>query len=479
MHPAHAEPAPPERTRAHPQHGTRRRRPPAPVPHARPLSKLGIVLALNRNPLTLWTVRHFEAPMLQGDGLVGFTTAVNDPAGVRRILVENAGNYRKDALQRRVLAPGLGEGLLTAEGEAWRVTRRTLAPLFTPRQTASFAERMRSVIASRVDRLARRRTGSPVRIDQQMTALTFGILADTLFSNAIPGGAAEFGQAITLYFNTLGRLHPFDLLDLPDWIPRVGRGTPGPAIAFFNRQVEAIVKQRRALIATPGAEVPRDLLTLLLEAADPETGRGLSEQEVAANIITFIGAGHETTANALTWALFLVQGDPAARDRLEAEADAVFASDASALDCLERLTFTRAVVEEALRLYPPVPTLSREAIEEDVVAGASIPKGSLVLISPYVLHRHRTLWDKPDLFVPDRFMPEQRESIDRFQFLPFGAGPRVCIGAGFAMQEAVLALAMFTHRLRVRVPPGHAVEPVQRVTLRPAGGMPAFVTPRF
>lgn len=455
----------------------RRPRPPAPLPRQDPLSRLGLALALNRNPLTIWTRRHFQELILQGEGLLGFGTVISDPAAIRHVLVENAENYRKDALQRRVLAPGLGDGLLTAEGESWRVARRTLAPLFTPRETAALASRMLAAIHRRLDRIARRRPGSVLRIDRQMTALTFEVLAETLFSNSIPGGAAAFGQAITLYFNTLGRLHPFDLLDLPDWLPRLGRGRVAPALAFFSEQVEAIIAARRALMRERPAEVPRDLLTLLLEAADPETGRGLSEIEVAANVVTFIGAGHETTANALTWALFLAQSDPAARERLEAEADEAFAGDADPVSLLDRLVFTRAVIEEALRLYPPVPSLSREAIGEDRIAGRVIPKGSLVIISPWVLHRHRKLWKEPDMFRPERFLPGRREAIDRYQFLPFGAGPRVCIGQGFAMQEAVLALAAMLHRFRFDLAAGYEVFPVQRVTLRPGAGL--YMTLQF
>ncbi len=460
------------------QQRVRRRRPPAPVPREQPLSRLGLAWALNRNPLTIWTRRHFEEPVLQGEGLLGFGTIVSDPAAIRHILVDNAENYRKDALQRRVLSPGLGDGLLTAEGESWRAARRTLAPLFTPRQTAAFAERMLAAIDRRLARMSRRRPGSVLRVDRQMTALTFEVLAETLFSNSIPGGAAEFGQAITLYFETLGRLHPFGLLDLPDWLPRVGRGQAGPALTFFSEQVTTIIEARRALMRERPNEVPRDLLTLLLEAADPETGRGLSETEVAANIVTFIGAGHETTANTLTWALFLAQTDAAVRARLEAEAQSAFAASACALELLPRLVFTRAVIEEALRLYPPVPSLSREAIGDDEVAGQAIPKGSLVIISPWVLHRHRRLWSAPDLFQPDRFLPEYREAIDRYQFLPFGAGPRVCIGQGFAMQEAVLALSSLVRRFRFHVAPGYDVSPVQRVTLRPDGGLYMTVRPR-
>lgn len=456
----------------------RRKRPPAPAPRDTPLSRLGLVVALYQNPLTIWTHRHFEEPILQGEGLLGFGTVISDPAAIRRVLVENADNYPKDALQKRILSPGLGDGLLTAEGEGWRVARRTLAPLFTPKQTAAFADRMLGAIERRLDRLRRRRAGSIVRIDEQMTGLTFDVLAETLFSNSIPGGADEFGKALTLYINTLGRLHPFDLLGFPDWLPRVGRGQAGPALEFFAEQVKTIVEMRRASLAEPSADTPRDILTLLLEAADPETGRGLTETEVAANIITFISAGHETTANALTWALFLVQTDTRVRERLEAEVDDAFAGAKSAAEILAQLPFTRAVIEETLRLYPPVPSLSREAVEADSVCGYIIPKGSLVVIAPWVLHRHRRLWSGPDLFQPDRFLPEYREAIDRFQFLPFGAGPRVCIGLGFAMQEAVLGLAATVRRFRLRVAPGHEVRPLQRITLRPEGGLPMVIEHR-
>lgn len=456
----------------------RRRRPPAPVPRRAPLSRVGLVWALNRNPLLIWTRKHFEQPILQGEGLLGFGTVISEPAAIRHVLIENADNYRKDALQRRVLSPGLGDGLLTAEGESWRIARRTLAPLFTPRQTAAFAEPMLGAIERRLDRMARRRPGSVLRIDRQMTGLTFDVLAQTLFSNSIPGGADAFGKALTLFFETLGRLHPFDLLGLPDWLPRVGRGEVKPALDFFNDQVETIVAARHELMRARPAQVPRDLLTLLLEAADPDTGRGLSEMEVAANIVTFIGAGHETTANTLTWALFLLQTDAAVRERLEAEVDAAFAGTPAALDLLERLPFARAVIEEALRLYPPVASLSREALGDDEVDGFAIPKGSLIIVAPWVLHRHRRLWRDPDLFRPERFMPGEREKIDRLQFLPFGAGPRVCIGQGFAMQEAVLGLAAIVRRFRLDLLPGHEVRPVHRVTLRPEGGMPMRIRHR-
>ena len=211
---------------------------------------------------------------------------------------------------------------------------------------------------------------------------------------------------------------------------------------FFDEAVEGIVERRRAAVRG-GAEPPRDLLTLLLAARDPETGDGLPEAKIRANIVTFINAGHETTANALTWTLYLLSRSPEWRERAEEEASSVFDPERPA--SLEGCTVLRAVLDEALRLYPPVAILSREAIRDDTILGHRVPAGTIVLISPYVLHRRRGLWDHPDAFDPSRFLGERRDHIDRFAYIPFGAGPRVCIGMAFAMQEGIVLLA---HLLR-------------------------------
>ena len=222
--------------------------------------------------------------------------------------------------------------------------------------------------------------------------------------------------------------------------------------------------------------MPRDILTLLLEAQDPETGRGLSEREVRANIITFIAAGHETTANAITWSLFLLSQSPEWRERVAAEAEREMGGSAGSLP--ERLVETRAVVEEAIRLYPPLVAISRAAIAPDELAGQRIRRGAMVVIAPYVLHRHRLLWDRPDIFDPDRFLPGARDRIDRYAYLPFGAGPRGCIGSAFALQEATIVVASIVRNFDLQVPPGHIVWPVHRVTLRPQGGLPMMVRTR-
>jgi cytochrome P450 len=254
----------------------------------------------------------------------------------------------------------------------------------------------------------------------------------------------------------------------------LGKSSPTPSLQFFDRAVDDIMAERQG--ASDGAAL--DLLTMLLGARDPQTSEGLDEAQIRANIITFIGAGHETTANGLTWSLYLLSQHPAWRKTVEREVDDVL--DGGPIDAakLNRLVRVRATIEEALRLYPPAPSLSREAIAADALAGQAIRAGSLVVVPPYVLHRHKLLWRDPEHFEPDRFLPGEREKIDRFAYMPFGAGPRVCIGMGFALQEATLLLATVLRKFRLELAPGHQVAPVQRITLRPKGGMPMLIKRR-
>ncbi|KQU54637.1 cytochrome P450 [Bosea sp. Leaf344] len=455
--------------------------PPVPVPADHEFGRLELLLRLRRNPLTIWRRQHFQDRIVAGKSLLGYGVVLSDPAAIRHVLVENVANYRKDDLQRAILAPGLGEGLLTVEGEAWKRARRTLAPLFTPRRVAALARKMLPPIEAQVARMAGRRRGRIVDISQDMTRLTYDVLAETLFSNSIAGGAAAFGEALTRYFETQGRIDPLDVLGAPSWLPRIGRIRSRPAVAFFENRVESIIADRQAL-RRAGAPIegdePPDLLSALLDARDPETGQGLSDAEIGANIVTFIGAGHETTANALTWTLYLLSLAPEIREQVEAEADAVAGDPAAAALGGEGLAMTRAVIEEAMRLYPPVPSLSRAAIADDEVGGVAIPKGALVIVAPYVLHRHETLWEEPASFRPERFLPGARERIDRYAYLPFGAGPRICIGQQFAMVEAVLALSLMVRALRFDHAGDRPPRPIHQITLRPDGGMPMKVTPR-
>ncbi|GJE39193.1 hypothetical protein KHHGKMAE_3272 [Methylobacterium persicinum] len=447
-------------------------RPAVPPPLTQPLGLLDFLRAARRNPITTWADAHFRLPVVAAEGVMGRITVVSEPSLIRRVLIDNADAYRKDDLQRRVLAPGLGNGLLSAEGDEWKLQRRTLAPIFSARTVRSFEAAM-NASGARIARRLRRRDGMRVDVALEMTRTTLDVLERTIFTQGLPGDPDALGRAITRFLEAVGPIDPLDVFGVPDFVPRIGRLRARPAGRFFAEIVDELITRRRALMAQ--GEGPQDLLTLLLAAQDPETGNGLTDLAVRANIVTFIAAGHETTANALTWALYCLSQDEAAQERVEAEVDAAPEGDFT----LDALPFTRAVVEEGMRLFPPVPFLSRQAVRGDRFGRIKVPSGSLVLIAPWVLHRHHLLWDDPEAFVPERFLPENRDAIPRFSYLPFGAGPRVCIGQTFSVQEAAILLAHVVRAVRFRLPDDHPpMTPLHRVTLRPEHGLKMDATAR-
>jgi len=447
---------------------------PAPRPKARPLRGLGLLRALRTNPISAWTERHYEEAVVLRHTILGPICVISDPAAIKHVLVDNAQNYRKGVLQRRVLRPGLGNGLLTAEGVSWREQRRALAPVFIPRVIESFRPAMGEAAERLVARWRVLPEASEFDAAREMSHVTLEVLERTIFSDGLASEPATLARAVRQYLETLGRIHPFDALDLPDWVPRIGRTDNHEPLNIFAATIEAIIARRHDLLAR-GAAPPADLLTLLLKAA--QEGE-LGPDEVKANIATFIAAGHETTANTLTWSLFLLSFDPSWREMLETEVDALLGSSARPWEAIDELVITKAVVEEALRLYPPAATITRQPIDTDIIAGHRVGPRTRIVISPWILHRHRRLWTNPERFDPSRFLPQARAGIGRFAYLPFGAGPRICIGASFALQEAIILLASITRHFRLDMTPGYAVRPVQRVTLRPEGGLPMILRRR-
>jgi len=436
--------------------------PPFPEPLGAPLGLGGLLSTLWRNPLEAWTRRHFDEPIVFEKTLLGEFVVVSDPAAIRRVLVDNAHNYGKGALQRRVLGKAMRNGLLLAEGEMWRDQRKALAPAFSHRAVIDFAPAMQAAIDDLIERWRALPDGSVIDVAAEMARLALDVLTRTIFAEGLGEDREEVRRNMRRYFDSVGRIDAFDLLGLPDFVPRVGRWRARPAENAFHAAVDRLLRERRAELASDPTRAPHDLLTLLLATRDEATGRGLSEAEIRDNLVTFVAAGHETTSNALTWSLYLLTLSPEWRDRLRQEAERG----------AEELTQTRAVVEEALRLYPPLVAISREALAADELAGRPISRGAMVVIAPYVLHRRRTLWDRPEAFDPRRFLPEMKAAIPRFAYLPFGAGPRICIGAAFAQQEATLALSAITRAFDLAVAPGHVIWPQQRVTLAPRGGLP-------
>jgi cytochrome P450 len=450
--------------------------PPAPTPRSEPLRLIALLSTLKVNPLEAWTQAHFEQPIVMGGLSIGRVAVVSDPAAIRRVLLENSANYQKDWMQRRILSAGLASGLLSAEGNQWKAQRRALAPLFSRKTVLAFSAAMIDSAQALVERLARHQD-QVVDVAVEATRTTLDVLERTIFSDGFGRAAEEIRIAMKSYFDTIGRIDPLDLLGLPAVVPRPSRWRLRPMLRLFEGAIDTIISTRRRQIARNKPDVPRDILTFLLEARDPETGEALSEAEIRANILTFIAAGQETTANCITWSLFLLSQSPEWRQRIQAEADREFGDGRG--NMADRLVETRALVEETNRLYPPLAAISRAALGPDELAGQRIRRGTMVVIAPYVLHRHRALWTKPDCFDPNRFLNGAREKIDRYAYLPFGAGPRICIGATFAIQEATIVLAAIMRNFNLELAPGHAVWPVLKVTLRPKGGLPMIVRRRI
>lgn len=452
--------------------------PPAPVPRSRDRipSLLEILRTVYRNPLELWGEPSYEERWIKTRFFNERTIIVNDPGLIRHVLVDNARNYRMATVRQLVLRPILRDGLLTAEGEIWKRSRKAMAPVFTPRHIGKFAATMLEATETYADHYEETARTAGVRdLARDMTELTFDIISRTLFSGDVVTATDDFAADVERLLTTMGRVDPLDLLKAPHWLPRVTRLKGRRVMGLFRGIVEQTMEKRRAAIAA-GKEVPDDFLTLLLQQ---EGTHGLTSEEIKDNIVTFIGAGHETTARALGWTLYCLANAPQERLIVEDEIDALFAAGAPSPDeWLDALPKTRAAFEEAMRLYPPAPSINRAAIADDRYGEVVIERGMTVLVMPWTLHRHRLLWNQPEAFMPSRFWPENRDSIDRFQYLPFGAGPRICIGATFALQEAVIALAVLMHRFRFDCTQDCKPWPVQKLTTQPQGGLPMTVTAR-
>ena len=444
--------------------------PPAPKPQGKPLGPIALLRTLRRNPLECFAAQHFERPVVAGGLPFGHVLLVHEPSAIRRVLLENVSNYRKDRMQRRVLSAGLSDGLLSAEGEPWRIQRHVLAPMFARKTVMGFASAMTAAADALIDRWSKLADDATIDVAAEMAIVTLDVLERTIFTDGFKANAEAIRAAMTTYFNTIGKVSALDILGVPEIVPRLGRLRVRPTLKFFEAEVENVISERRRTMAVCPDDVPDDLLTHLLRALDPTTGDRITELELRSNILTFIAAGHETTANSLAWALFLLSQSSEWRRRVEAEADRELSGGADG--CADRLVETRAVVEETIRLYPPIAAISRVALGADELAGERVRPGSLIVISPYVLHRHRMLWDRPNEFDPERFLGTERLKIDRFAYLPFGAGPRKCIGSAFALQEATLVLATIVRHFHFDLRPGHAVWPMLRVTLRPENGLP-------
>jgi len=441
-------------------------RPPRIEPPARPLSRLAFVARFVRNPLAVVPRQAYEEDYatLPGAPIVWVT----GPEMIRAVLLDERAKFEKRA-QIRLLSPLLGKGILTSEGADWKWQRQASAPLFRPQELAHFVP---AFVAAARRLAAGWRDGEVRPIERDMTQVTFDVIAATLLpsADAAMPGAIERSTGVFQRAGAWGQLYA--VADAPRWLPQPGLRAMAGAVRELRGAVHAILAERRAAGA-PG----EDLLGRLLRARDPETGQAMNDAQLVDNLLTFYLAGHETTAKALTWTLYLLARAPAWAARLEEEIARVAGDGELDASHVERLVLTQQVIKESMRLYPPVPLMTRQAVAEARLGGHLIRPGTSVVLPIYAIHRHARRWEDPDAFDPERFAPAREALMPRYQYLPFGAGPRICIGMAFAMLEATAILATLLRRARF-APTAHVPAPVARVTLIPRGGMPLRVSLR-
>ena len=294
--------------------------PPAPRPQAQPLGPIALLRTLRRNPLECWATEHFEQPIVSGGLPIGHVLLVHEPRSIRQVLLDNAANYRKDRFQRRVLSAGLSDGLLSAEGEQWRIQRKVLAPMFARRKVLEFGPAMAGAADDLVKRWGSPGDGTTIEVVAEMARVTLDVLERTIFSDGFGSHAEDIRIAMAAYFNTIGKISPLDILGVPDFVPRLGRINIRRTLNFFESEVDRVISARRRILAEQPDRAPNDLLTHLLQAFDSQT-EAFTEAELRSNILTFIAAGHETTANTLSWAMFLLSQSAEWRERVKAEVD--------------------------------------------------------------------------------------------------------------------------------------------------------------
>lgn len=439
--------------------------PPTFDPPRAPLSLPRFLVAFTTNPLRVVPEVVYREPLFQ---YRSWLTWVTDPTLVKRVLLEERETFVKTPLEKRMLGPLLGNGLIVSSGAEWKWQRQTTAPLFRHADVLRYVPAM---VASAERAIARWRTGVPGckrSIDKDVSDATYEVISDTMLG----GDKAAFERA---ELDKIRHSWPaaYGMLGLPDWLPYPGRAVKARAERGIRAAVSAMVRARRA-----NPDERDDLVVHLLRARDPETGRPMADEEIVDNLLTFLVAGHATTAKALMWSLYLVARSPVWERRIVDEILRVAGDGPIVREHVDRLTETTKVLKEAMRLYPPVPEFPRVARTDVELGGKRLKAGSYVFIPVTAIHRHRRLWDDPDRFDPDRFAPEQEAKLSRYQFMPFGGGPRTCIGASFAMIEAAVMLAMFVRAAHFEVPEGFVPEPVTRVTLWSRNGMPLKVWPR-
>jgi cytochrome P450 len=435
---------------------------------------LELLRVATRNMLAVWPAAAFSRDISRRPFFRRHLVVCNTPETVAYVFVERHENFqRKSPQHRHALQPLLGDGLFVSDGALWKERRRVVAPVTHATRLPELAPAITEAAAEKVAEWGRHPEGQPIDVLAEMGHLTAEIICRTIFGRAL---GAEAARAVVAgfadYQRQVGQIDILSLLGLPEWLPRPVGFRTRSAAQRIHRVVDALI----ADILDSGRD-EASLIRAMAEARVPGTDAPMDRVAFRNEAIVLFMAGHETTANTLAWALFILSQDPASATRLRAELDGVLAGRTATLADLPALPFARAVIEETLRLYPPVPILSREALGPDTIAGRPIVRGDIIIVAPWLLHRNPKLWDRPDAFLPDRFLPDAPRP-SRHAYIPFSVGPRVCTGQHLGLAEAVICLAMLVQAFEMELVPGTAVMPMSRLTLRPGETLPMLIRRR-
>ncbi|HEV2130607.1 MAG TPA: cytochrome P450 [Longimicrobiaceae bacterium] len=434
---------------------------------------LGHLRLVQRDPLGFFTTLAREHRPIAHYRL-GFFRAflISQPEHIKHVLQDHQKNYSKDVLDYRILKWLLGDGLLTSGGPFWLRQRRLVQPAFHRERIEAYGKIMTDAAEAMLARRgAAAAQGRPLELMQEMMGLTLQVVGRALFGSNMQEEIAAVTRSFS-YLNADLSARMFALRFIPPVLPTRRDRAFRAALCELDSVVSQVITERRRTGADTG-----DLLSLLLHARDEETGEQMSDRQLGDEVRTLLLAGHETTALALTWTWYLLSQHPEVEERLRAELASVLGGRTPDVQDLPKLAFTRMVIEEAMRLYPPAWGVTRKVVADDVIGGFLIPAGSIVAVSPYVTHRHPDVWENPERFDPDRFAPQHDAARPRYAYFPFLGGPRQCIGNSFAMTEALLILATIAQRYRLRLVPNHPVAPEALITLRPRHGMLMMLHP--
>lgn len=436
-------------------------------PPDQPLPIFRLLQAVVDNPIKAWPRAVYRDRLYRWRVLGQDTIYVMAPDLIRTVLLEDADNFEKGEITRRTLGPGLGDSILIADGSRWRWQRRAVAALFRPERIREFLPEMIAAAERTRDRWQAMPPGAEIDVAREMMRTTFDVILKTMLPGRGSIDTELMERSVTSGLESTSWIVALAMVRAPSWVPYPGIYRAQRDRKRLHSILESLILEARR---TPGEG--DDLLSHLMNATDPETGRSMNTIDIRNNLMTFITAGHETTALALTWTFYLLSLHPEIEERVKSEIDAVTGGGPVRPNHVDDLTYTNQVIQESMRLYPPAALIVRAARRDVVLGNEQIRAGTTVYVPVYAVHRHEKLWSEPDRFDPSRFEPEAAKTLDRCCYLPFGAGPRICIGQYFAQAEATAVMASLLRSFQLKLRPGYTPEPRLRVTLRPAGGMP-------